>query len=162
MGEASCLLPERGGGTFPVRQKVLSGKQNDVRQPKKCLVRGIMISYKFLDTQESGSTRWKGRTFWTEPLTYKLYIPPSLKIMLSVMVVVFVSVGTVIVVGPALFRQLERTTLVCGFILPCHSQWKCPLGFKHPAQDHVPSGWNDRIHKCFETSESFGTRYRIH
>ena len=40
-----------------------------------------------------------------EPVSYKLYLPPSLKIILSIIPVVFVSVGAIIVVGPALFRN---------------------------------------------------------
>jgi hypothetical protein len=39
------------------------------------------------------------------PLTYKLYLPPSVKIMLSVMVVAFASVGISLVFLPALFRN---------------------------------------------------------
>jgi hypothetical protein len=42
---------------------MLDGKQIDVRQPKKSLVMGIVISYKFLDTQECGSTRGKDALF---------------------------------------------------------------------------------------------------
>jgi hypothetical protein len=51
-----------------------------------------------------------------EPLTYKLYVPPSLKIILSIMPVVFVSVGGIIVVGPVLFRNWAGPPWFVGFI----------------------------------------------
>jgi hypothetical protein len=51
-----------------------------------------------------------------EPLTYKLYVPPSLKIILSIMPVVFVSVGGIIVVGPVLFRNWTGPPWFVGFI----------------------------------------------
>lgn len=51
-----------------------------------------------------------------EPLTYNLYVPPSLKIMLSVMAVIFVSAGTIIVVGPALFPNWTGPPWFVGFI----------------------------------------------
>ncbi len=60
---AAVSLPQMGSRTFPVRQKVLCGKQNDVERIEKCLVSGIMISYKLLYAQESGSTPGKDAFF---------------------------------------------------------------------------------------------------
>ena len=54
--------------------------------------------------------------FLEEPVAYKLYLPPSLKIMLSVMAVVFVSVGVMIVIGPALFRNWSGPPWFVGFL----------------------------------------------
>ncbi len=54
--------------------------------------------------------------FLEEPVAYKLYLPPSLQIILLIIHVVFVSVGAIIVIGPALFRNWTGPPWFVGFL----------------------------------------------
>jgi hypothetical protein len=67
----------------------------------KTLVRNVQIFYKLRYAQSSESTGGT-EAFMNHPQTYELYFPPSLKIMLSVMVLVFSSAAAIIVIGAAL------------------------------------------------------------
>jgi len=49
-------------------------------------------------------------------VAYKLYFPPSLKIILLIIPVVFVSVGVIIFIGPALFRNWTGPPWFVGFL----------------------------------------------
>ncbi len=76
--------------------------------------------------------------FLTEPVAYKLYVPPSLKIILSIIPVVFVSVGAIIAIGPALFRNWTGPPWFVGFfflaILGANGLWV--LGIPHKITFH--------------------------
>jgi hypothetical protein len=79
-----------------------------------------------------------GTDFLEEPVAYKLYLPPSLKIILSIMPVVFVSVGAIIVIGPALIRNWTGPPWFVGFfflaIIGGNALWV--LGIPHTIMFH--------------------------
>jgi len=54
--------------------------------------------------------------FLEESVDYKLYLPPSLKFMLSVITVVFLCAGLIVVIGPALFANWTGPPWFAGFL----------------------------------------------
>ena len=118
---------------------MIDGKQNDVRQPEKSLVIGIMISYKFLDTQECGSTGGKDTVF-ERASDVQVVCPSKPKDHVVGYGCGFRIRGDNHICRTGSVPKLDWTALVYGPFLPRHSRWKCPLGFEHPTQDHVPSG----------------------
>ncbi|MGO9116297.1 MAG: hypothetical protein ACLQPD_01670 [Desulfomonilaceae bacterium] len=51
-----------------------------------------------------------------ETLAHKLYFPPSLKMILSIIPVVFISIAAIILVGPALFRDWAGPPWFAGLL----------------------------------------------
>jgi hypothetical protein len=95
-----------------------------VRQPKKSLVRGVHISYKFRHTQESGSTSGK-ETLFERASDVQVVLPSDPKDHVVGHGCSFRILGNDHRYRTGSVPKLDRTTLVCGLFLPCHSLWKC-------------------------------------
>ena len=95
---------------------------------KKSLVIGIMISYKFLDTQECGSNRGKD-TLFGRTSGVQVVCPSEPEGHVVGHGCDFRICGDSYRDRTVPFGQLERTALVYGILLPCYSRWEMPFGF---------------------------------